>query len=231
MSSTLVTKDDLKSVLPKEVRSSITDSVVTLINDVSSADSTMRESFRDNLVGFVKVMREGSFKLTDYVNAVRYVSYRLTGLGIGESWKRTFPDRLKRLLDEGASSNHISGFSTAYNKNKLVNLIMEQSLVPMYVLNLDMYQEALNVQAELMRSANSEMVRTTAANSILVQLKKPEDKTLKVDMNINEGKQIDELREVTRKLAEAQLKSIEAGSSTIIDVARSQIVSREIIED
>lgn len=231
MSSTLVTKDDLKSVLPKEVRSSITDSVVTLINDVSSADSTMRESFRDNLVGFVKVMREGSFKLTDYVNAVRYVSYRLTGLGIGESWKRTFPDRLKRLLDEGASANHISGFSTAYNKNKLVNLIMEQSLVPMYVLNLDMYQEALNVQAELMRSANSEMVRTTAANSILVQLKKPEDKTLKVDMNINEGKQIDELREVTRKLAEAQLRSIEAGSSTIIDVARSQIVSREIIED
>lgn len=231
MSSTLVTKDDLKSVLPKEVRSSITDSVVTLINDVSSADSTMRENFRDNLVGFVKVMKEGSFKLTDYVNAVRYVSYRLTGLGIGESWKRTFPDRLKRLLDEGASSNHISGFSTAYNKNKLVNLIMEQSLVPMYVLNLDMYQEALNVQAELMRSANSEMVRTTAANSILVQLKKPEDKTLKVDMNINEGKQIDELREVTRKLAEAQLRSIEAGSSTIIDVARSQIVSREIIED
>lgn len=228
---TVITKNEIAEVLPKNLRNNISDTVVDMINEISEADSTMRETFRDNLIGYVKVMKEGTFKLTDYINAVRYVSYRLTGLGIGESWRRTFPDRYKRLVDEGASNNHISGFSTAYNKNKLVNLIIEQSLVPMYILNLDLYQEALNTQAELMRSANSEMVRTTAANSILTQLKQPEKSTLQIDMNINEGKAIDELREVTRQLAEQQYKVISSGSMNTVQVAHSKILKGEVIEE
>ena len=62
---------------------------------------------------------------------------------------------------------------TSYNKNKLVNLILEQSMIPSWVLNQDMYQKALNVQCELMLTANSEKV-SDAANSILTHLKPPQ---------------------------------------------------------
>ena len=60
------------------------------------------------------------------------------------------------MLSAGKNAKDISSFVTSYNKNKLVNLILEQSMIPSWVLNQDMYQKALNVQCELMLTANSE---------------------------------------------------------------------------
>jgi hypothetical protein len=101
---------------------------------------------------------------------------------------------------------------------------MEQSLIPTYVLNQDLYQEAINVQAELMRSANSEKVRSDAANSLLTHLKQPETRKIEIEMGVRESKSIEELKEATRALAQAQLAAINTGTMSVVDVAHSRII-------
>lgn len=113
---------------------------------------------------------------------------------------------------------------TAYNKSKLVNLIFEQTLIPSYVLNQDLYQKALNVQAELMISAKSEKVRCDAANSLLSHLKMPETQKVELNLGIKEDSSIAALRQATMELVRQQRLMVEAGAMNAQEVAHSKVV-------
>jgi len=80
---------------------------VETINSLS-ADPMLREAFRDNLISYTGVLQDGKYKVTDYINAVKYVSYKLLGASNSEAYQKTFPDRWQRLVDEGADSKTIS---------------------------------------------------------------------------------------------------------------------------
>jgi hypothetical protein len=229
MTTQLITQDQLERVLPKQHRGRITEEVIQEINNIMG-DEVVRESFRDNLLGYTNVIGDGRFKIQDYINAVKYVSYKLLGSSNIEAYAKTFPARYQRLVDEGASSKDISAYSTAYNKNQLVNKIYEQTLVPTHVLNADVYQKAINVQAHLMLHANSEKVRTDAANSLLNHLKKPEAAKIELDIGYKEDRSIQELREATMALARQQRELIESGTLNARDIAHSKIIQGERIE-
>jgi hypothetical protein len=228
MTKELVTQEQFERALPKQHRSKLTEEVLKDINNIMG-DEVIRESFRDNLLGYTNVISDGRYKIQDYINAVKYVSYKLLGSSNIEAYAKTFPDRYQRLIDEGASNKDISAYSTAYNKNQLVNKIYEQTLVPTHVLNADIYQKAINVQAHLMLNANSEKVRTDAANSLLNHLKKPETK-LELDISYKEDKSIQELRDATMALARQQRELIESGTLNAKEVAHSKIIQGERIE-
>jgi hypothetical protein len=123
----------------------------------------------------------------------------------------------------------MSSFSSAYNKTKLVTVVTEQTLIPTHILNADLFQEAINTQAELMRSANSEKVRSDAANSLMVQLRPPENKKIELDIGIKESTTISELRETTRLLAEEQSRIISAGLVSALDIANSKVIEGEVV--
>jgi len=99
-------------------------------------------------------------------------------------------------------------------------------LVPVHILNMDVHQEAINIQAELMRDAKSETVRQKAAECLIMQLKAPETAKIEVDVNYNNDS-IDELRATTRALAQQQLKLIQSGAVTAEDMAHSDIIARK----
>ena len=101
---------------------------------------------------------------------------------------------------------------------------MEQTLIPSYVLNQDLYQKALNVQAELMLTAKSEKVRSDAANSLLTQLKMPEVNKVQLDVNVKEDGSIAALRESTLELVRQQRLMVEAGAMNAQEVAHSKLV-------
>jgi hypothetical protein len=226
-----LTVEQFSRVLPKQMRGSASQSLVDHVNSLV-ADPVMREQYRDNLLGFTSVMKNGKFKMESYVDAVRYVSFKLTGATNILAYTRTFPDRYQSFLDNGTSDKDIASYITSYNKNKLVNLIMEQTLIPSYVYNAELYQRALNVQAELMVSANSEKVRTDAANSILTQLKQPEIKKIELDIGVKDDDVIKELRETTLELVAQQKKMILAGASSAQDVAHSSIlIEGEVVDE
>ena len=140
-----------------------------------------------------------------------------------ESYIKTFPDRYQNFLNNNVPTKDIHCYVSAYNKNKLVNLIYEQTLVPTHVLNADVFQKAINVQADLMLNAKSEKVRTDAANSLLNHLKRPEASKIELNVGLQEGGVISELREITSKLAAKQRQLIEGGSYSAQEIAHSKL--------
>jgi phosphopantetheine adenylyltransferase len=164
--------------------------------------------------------------MADYLNAVKFVSYKLVGDSNTIAYAKTFPDRYQRLVDKNTPMKTISSFSTAYNKGDLVHRILERTLVPVHILNMDIHQEAINVQAELMRDAKSETVRQKAAECLITQLKAPETAKIEIDVNYSNDS-IDELRETTRALAQQQLKMIKSGAVTAEHIAHSDIIARK----
>jgi hypothetical protein len=219
-----LTKDQFLKVLPKSVHNRVSDETMDNINKLLS-DPSLRENFRDNLLGFAGIMADSRYRLPDYISAVKYVSHRLLGSPIIESYAKTFPDRYQRLLDEGFTNENISAYASAYNKTQLVNKIMEQTLVPTYILNADIYQKAINTQAYLMVNAKSEKVRSDAANSLLSHLKQPETTKLQIDIGMKDDKSIEDLRQATLQLAEQQRKMLESGSITAREIAHSKIIN------
>lgn len=227
--STDLTKEQFVKVLPAKMRSCVNQALLDQIN-TTLADPTLHENYRDNILSYTNVMVDGRFKITSYLDAVRYVGFKLMGSTNIEAYVRTFPDRYQAHLLRGTSEKDIASHVTAYSKNKLVFLIMEQTLIPTHILNQDMYQKALNVQAELMVSAKSEKVRTDAANSLLNNLKAPETKKIELDIGVKEDKSIQELRQVTMDLVAQQRSMIASGVSTAQQVAHSEVIQGEAEE-
>jgi hypothetical protein len=215
--------------LPDKVKKSINQELIDQIN-TTLGDPEMYESYRDNLLSYTKVMADGRFKVQEYVNAVKYVSHKLMGATNIEAYSKTFPDKITRFAAQGVTAKDIASYVTAYNKSKLVNLIFEQTLIPSYVLNQDMYQRALNVQADLMISAKSEKVRSDAANSLLTHLKMPETQKVELDVKVREDGSISQLRQATMELARAQRLAMESGQVTAQDVAHSRVIPAEVVD-
>lgn len=217
-----LTIEQFKQALPDKVKKSVNQELIDSVNN-TLADPEMFEAYRDNLLSYTRVMADGRFKVPNYVDAVRYVSHKLMGCSNIEAYTKAFPDKYARFVAQGVVAKDIASYVTAYNKSKLVNLIFEQTLIPSYVLNQDLYQRALNVQAELMVHAKSEKVRSDAANSLLTQLKMPETQKVELEIGIKEDSSIAQLRLATMELARQQRLSMESGAMNAQQIAHSKI--------
>jgi len=224
--SDVLTKEQFIRVLPKKLNHAISDSVIDQINQIT-ADPIIKESFRENILSYTNVMKDGKFKIQQYIDAVRYVSHKLFGSSNVEAYTKTFPDRYQRFLNQATSQKDIASYVASYNKTKLVNLIFEQTLVPTHILNADMYQKALNAQAELMMTSNSDKVRSDAANSLLTHLRMPEANKIELDISVKEDKSITELRNSTLELVKTQRAMIVDGTMNAREVAHSKLLIAE----
>ncbi|QYW02290.1 terminase small subunit [Stenotrophomonas phage Philippe] len=207
-----LTVQDIAEALPSNLKGAANQQLADLINNVCQ-DPEVAEHVRNNFMSYTRVLQEGKFKVEDYLNAVVFVSYRLGGLSNQEAWQKTFPQRHAALVAKGTSAKDISSHVSMYSRGKLVNAILEKSLVPFWVLNQDARQKALNVQIELMMGANSEMVRMQAANSVLVHTDKPKDTAAAVQITINESDGMAALKKQMNDLALTQIRTIEGGVS------------------
>ena len=224
-----LTAEQFRQALPDKVKKSINQELIDQVNATLS-EPELFEAYRDNLLSYTKVMADGKFKVSSYVDAVRYVSHKLMGSTNIDAYSKTFPDKITRFMAQGVSDKDIASYVTAYNKSKLVNLIFEQTLIPSYVLNQDLYQKALNVQAELMITAKSEKVRTDAANSLLSHLKMPETQKVELDIKVKEDSAIAALRASTLELARQQRLMIGAGAMDAQEIAHSKIVRADVVD-
>jgi len=218
--------DTLRAAMPKGRRHVITQELTDNINGVIE-DPEVRDAFRDNIIGFTDVLSDPKITVTAYIQAVRFVSYKLMGFLDLDSYIRTFPDRYERMLNDGKSMEHIRAIVSQYNAGKTVNRILEQTLMPTYVLNYDIYQKAINTQMTLMMDPNvSDKVRSDAAHSLMQTLKQPETTNVKVAVTVKDDDSIRELKAVTLALARQQGKLIESGTSTAKDIVESTIIGQ-----
>ncbi|ELA08269.1 hypothetical protein MOMA_06896 [Moraxella macacae 0408225] len=224
-----LTLDVLKRALPRKYENRISQEVLDNINNAIN-DPDNHTAYRDNFLGYSEVLNDGRYSIDEYLNAVKYCTHKLMGSTNIDSYIKTFPDRYQSMVNKGYSAKEMSSHIAMYNKSQLVNKIMEQSMIPSWIINQDLYQKAINVQAELMMTANSEKVRSDAANSLLIHLKPPEVKKVELDIGLKNNDEIQQLRDITAQLASQQKRMIEAGVIDVKQVAETKLIA-EVISD
>lgn len=223
----LLNIEDLKAALPDGIRKTVTDDVINGVNTIFNADPQFHEYYRNNLVSYGSVLKDGKFTINQYMAAVKYVSYKLMGLTNQESWMKTFPERFQLFAQRGTSAKDISSYVHAFHHSKLVNAVMEQSIVPVHVVGRDLFWKALNIQFELAQTATSEKVRSDAANSVMNVLRPPETKKLEIDIGAKDDGTLEALRAATAALVDQQSNAIASGLQTAGQVASYKVINAE----
>lgn len=219
-----LTLAQFKEALPTGNRGSVTQELVDQINN-TFADDDMMATYQENIIGFANVMAEGKFQMKKYLEAVKYVGFKLMNMTNQQAYQATFPAKFEQWQLAGYSPKDISAYVAGYNGNKLVNLIYAQALVPTYIVNAPLFQQALNVQAQIMNNDDASFkVRSDAANSIMTHLKRPEAAKMELSVNVDEGSTIRDLNSTLRALSEQQAEMLEARTVNAKDVAHSTLM-------
>jgi len=193
-------------------------------------DDLMRDSFRDNLIGYTDVLKQGKYTLEGYVNAIKYVTYKLADHSNLEAFIKAMPDKYNRMVRDGYEAKNINAFITTYSKGKMITALFDMTAVPSHILNADIRQKAINRLAYLMMNAHSEKVQSDSAAKLVDSLKPPETAKIELDINVKEDSAISDLRNSTMELVKQQKAIIEAGGMTAKEVAHQKLV-QEYKED
>ena len=224
----MFTYEQLQELLPKKQRNIVTEELVTLINNVASDDDIGQE-FKENMISYSSILSQGRFSMEEYMNAIHFVTLKLLQKKDIEAYETVFPLRYLRLIGRGLTRSKISSYATNYKQTKLVSAVMEQTMVPSYVLNAPMYQEALNHSRYLMLNARSETVQQKAAETIMTQLKAPEAAKIEVDISINKGDIVRDNEAFMVKLAEEKIELMKLGAD-VKSIANMTVDKKEIID-
>lgn len=226
----MLTIEEFRDALPEKIKKSVSQALVDQVNQTLSNPEDF-EYYRSNLIGYTQVLMEGKFKLPEYVNAVRYVGYKIMGMSNIDAYSKTFPDKIARFTAQGVSAKDQSNYVSAYNKSKLVNLIYGQAIIPLHVYNQDLAQKAVLVLADLMQTANSEKVRSDSANALLNHIKPPEVKKVELDIGMREDDSIKALKDRLNQLATIQQQQVRDGTTTVKEMAEMVLVPKSSVID
>nr|QTZ82770.1 MAG: hypothetical protein [Enquatrovirus sp.] len=223
----------IKKILPKGIGKASVKRVTEMINEAAQGmDSVMGEHIRDNCISWVDATKKATMSAEQYINAVKFVTFKLAGDTNVRAYTKTFPERVTRLAQEGHSNEYLSVYANAYAKGKIVTEVHALALVPTHLMYQDYFHLAVKTQVELMTDPNvSPKVRSDAANSLMTHLKTPEVKKAELNVSVNESDTIAELRDVLGQLSAKQHTDIIEGQYKVLDVSQHKIVSGDNEDD
>ena len=170
------------------------------------------ESYKDHLNVFTESPRNNH---TQYLNAIKFFSLVEADNSLTDAYVKVFPERFERRQkgnpDSDAVKQLLRGEASRYNSSKLVNEIRKVATIPVQLIHRHLLHDAIMTNAHLMHTAKSEMVRQKAADTLIRELKPPEDQVLKVEVEDGTKSVIAELHKATKELAAEQHKSVMAG--------------------
>ena len=226
----MITESDFKRCLPSSLKAGVDDSIRQQLNDCLS-DPNIREIVGQNILGYTTVLSQGKFKISSYLNAVRYCTYKTMGDTNILAYKKTFPQRYNDWENNNLPMNERNAYVSAYNRSKLVSLIYQALAIPTSILNQDVFQEAINTQRNLMLDPKvSPMVRCQAAKSLMDTLKPEEVKQMELSVSVKETGTVTELRKATTELAKAQLEALQKGGD-ITSILNAPIIQEAQYEE
>lgn len=212
---------EIKPLVPKKVGNSLTPVLINRLN-TADKDSFIQETIENIFRGYLGLLSEYNYGMEEYIDASIFVGYKFHGYTNIDSFKRTFPQRYNSYILNGADTKEVAAIASGYSRRGVVSKLIEQSMSKMWVLNMDNYQAAIDVQVELMQNAKSEKVRCDAANSVLTHLGKPRDTIVNnhINVDLREHTGLADLKDELAELAQQQLNMINQGISAkkIIEV-------------
>lgn len=219
----------LKDIAPKSHKSMITEDLADRVNQAVT-DPTITEEFKENFVTYIKVLKGGKYSIKDYINAVKFVTYKMLDYPDIDAYIATFPERHKRLRNNGLQKDDMHPYANKFKKSKLVTSIFEQTIIPTHILNAPLYQKALTELSKIMVTSRSDIARVNAATSILQHTKPPETQHLQLDVGVKEDGVVSDLRKAVEDLTEMQMKNLKQGQD-LQEVAESKVIDAEYEEE
>ena len=73
-----LTKKDIQDALPAQLKVKVSDELVSKVNSIAM-DPMIAEEIRNNFIGFHHVLKDGKFKIEQYLEACAYVTYKMMG--------------------------------------------------------------------------------------------------------------------------------------------------------
>ena len=225
-----LTLDIVQSQLRPKQRHTISQETVDEIKKLSE-DIDYGEEFLELYLDHLNVFKESkSQNHKQYLNALKFFSLVEGGNSLTDAYIKVFPERYEQRKKHYPPSEQKKSLmrhdANRFNNSGLVTEIKRVATIPVQLVHRHLLHEAILNQAELMRSARSEMVRQKAGATLIAELKPPEESTVNVKVDDNTASVVEQLRRAAENLAEAEYKGVRAGVP-LKDIAEATIIYEE----
>jgi len=106
--------------LPKKRHNTITDDLVTDLNRLLSAEEIdVQESIVENFVTYSKIVQSGKYSIEQYLNAIKYVSFKLMDYSNIEAYQKAYPERYEKHIRKYEAE----GYSPEKAKSKIGSVV------------------------------------------------------------------------------------------------------------
>ncbi len=219
------TMEQIKSAVPRQFKSYINEDFVNELNTID--DSEIAEHFKQSMVDYISVLQEGKIKISSYINAVKFATYKHYGYTNQDAYCKIFPEKVQSLKDEGRYDS-LSSYVSAFANTKTVVAVIKQTLIPEWILNVGTRQETINFLVSAMQNEKASWTaRVKAADVIMTHTAPPEDRKLTVDIGISNSDEIVNMQATINQLAEQQKTFLELGGTSLRSIVESNIIDVE----
>lgn len=232
-----ITKEKLKSLLPKKTTVAVTDEIMELIYNMENDTGLPQELLEEDLMSYTHLLSGSTNGMKELVNAIKFCNLK-RNYDNKTAWSIVFPEKYDRLLSMGKDpSNHVS----MYNNSKLVVAIDKEMLIPVHLQYSSYFHAAVKKQFQLMNGKTgqkdkfgneekvSAMVQHLAAKELANLTAQPVE--TKIDMKITPSDAAlsaqSEMNEQLKIIVEQQKRRLMAGEN-IIDVQEIGIDFSEV---
>lgn len=201
-----------------------------LVTTLNSLEADGADLVRENWLTHANILREGTYSMDQYLTAIKYVSLKQMGHTNQQAYSIALSDRYQELVAKGYDDQRISSHVAAYHKGALVQKLLAQSTIPLYMLYQDEAHKAIKTLVKVMEDEDgaSPRTRAEAADKLLNHIKRPEAAKVELEVSQKQGDGMVELTAMMRDLAKRQLNAIEAGGN-VKTVANLPLNKREPI--
>jgi len=229
-----LTLDLVQSQMRPSQRLTVSEDTVDEIQKLAE-DPDYGQEFLDNYLDHLNIFKEAAGRShSQYLYAIKFFSLVEAGNSLTDAYIKVFPqryeDRKQNFPFEERNKSIMRGEASRFNMTMLVNEIRRVATIPVQLIHRHLLHEAILEQADLMRTARSEMVRQKAGACLIEQLKPADDQVLKVEVEDGAKSVIADLQKAATQLATAQHATVLAGGS-VKEIAGAKLVgTSEAIE-
>jgi len=221
--------ESTKALVPKTYKKMIDQNLIDELNHLID-DPDYGEQFKEDFLMHNNVLEQNNnWSIAKYVNAIKYHSLVQIGISQVDAYCKVFPERLQNRINNGGSKSDMGGEASRYNNSPLLNKIRAQALVPLHLVNQSNVQLGINTLVDVCINGRYDRDKVAAATTLLKELRAPETAKLEIDMKMDTGDAIAELRKATEELALEQLQSIKAGKA-VKEIAEMNVIEAQIDE-
>lgn len=200
-----------------------------LVTTLNALETDGADLVRENWLTHANILREGTYSMEQYTTAIKYVSLKQMGHTNQQAYSIALSDRYQELVAKGYDDQRISSHVAAYHKGALVQKLLAQSTIPLYMLYQDEAHKAVKTLVGVMENEEaSPRTRAEAADKLLNHIKRPEAAKVELEVTQKQGDGMLELHAMMRDLAQKQLAAIAQGGN-VKTVANLPLNKREPI--